>query len=176
MKLSPIALAAFTAGFISLGSLAAEAPLWLRDVKISPDGKQIAFTYKGDIYKVASAGGTATRLTTRPSYESAPVWSPDGSKIAFASDRNGGKDIYIMDSNGGSAKRLTFNSANETPEAFTPDGKKVLFSAAIQDPASSVMFPSGRLVELYEVPVEGGRIKQILATPALTPSFLPDGK
>ena len=54
----------------------AVTPLWLRDVKISPDGSQIAFTYKGDIYTVPTSGGKAFRLTTQPSYESEPVWSP----------------------------------------------------------------------------------------------------
>ncbi len=43
-------------------------PLWLRDVQISPDGSTIAFTYKGDIYTVPSRGGSATRLTSMPSY------------------------------------------------------------------------------------------------------------
>ncbi|MDE6050267.1 MAG: peptidase S41, partial [Paramuribaculum sp.] len=123
-----------------------------------------------------SKGGTAVRLTTQPSYESNPVWSPDGNQIAFASDRNGGRDVYVMSSKGGSAKRLTFNSANETPEAFTPDGKSVVFSASIQDPASSAIFPTGRLSELYVVSLDGGRPQQILATPALSVSYLPDGK
>ncbi len=146
-------------------------PLWLRDVKISPDGTQIAFTYKGDIYKVATEGGTAVRLTSQPSYEAVPVWSPDGSKIAFLTDRNGGSDIYVMNANGGKATRLTYNSATETPEAFSPDGKYVYFSASIQDPASSVMFPSGRLTELYKVPVGGGQVSQVIASPAQMISF-----
>lgn len=160
---------------VAMGAQAV-SPLWLRDVRISPDGRQIAFTYKGDIYKVAATGGKAQRLTSLPSYESAPVWSPDGREIAFASDRNGGQDIFIMNSDGGSARRLTTNSAREIPEAFTPDGKYVVFSAHIQDPAESALFPYGSFTELYRVPVKGGRSTQILANPAVLLSYLPDGK
>lgn len=164
MKKNLTILAALAAG--SLGMAAAEAPLWLRDVVISPDGKEIAFTYKGDIYKVSSVGGKAQRLTSMPSYESRPIWSPDGKQIAFASDRDGGQDIFIMPSDGGVAKRLTTNSAVETPQAFTPDGKYVVYSASIQDPAKSVAFPSSRQPELYRVPVGGGRPEQISAAAA----------
>ena len=74
-------------------SASAITPLWLRDVKISPDGKEILFTYKGDIYKVPAKGGDAVRLTSGEAYESNPVWSPDGKKIAYATNRNGGRDI-----------------------------------------------------------------------------------
>lgn len=157
-------------------TVGATTPLWLRDVKISPDGKEIAFTYQGDIYKVATKGGAAVRLTTTPSYEQVPIWSPDSKKIAFASDRAGSTDVYVMPAEGGAATRLTSYSGNEVPESFTPDGKYVMFSAAIQDPVKSAVFPSGRMTELYKVPVDGGRISQILGTPAQMPSWSPDGK
>lgn len=164
-----MALAALTAS-------AAERPLWLRDVQISPDGSQVLFCYKGDIYKVAAKGGEAVRLTTQDSYECSPVWSADGKQVAFASDRHGNFDIYTMAADGGNAKRLTFNSAGEIPQAFSPDGKWVYFGAQISDPAESAMFPTGTLPELYRVPAEGGRTEQVLGTPAEMLSFAEDGK
>ena len=151
-------------------------PLWLRDVKISPDGKMIAFTYKGDIWTVPTGGGKATPLTQTSDYEATPIWSPDSKTIAFQSDKHGNFDIFTVPATGGAPVRLTFSSSSETPETFTPDGKNILFSAAIQDPASSALFPSARMTEVYSVPVTGGSPVQIMATPALSISYLPDGK
>lgn len=159
---------------LSLSSMAV-TPLWLRDVQISPDGQQILFCYKGDIYMVSSQGGTAVQLTTQDSYECNPIWSPDGRQVAFASDRNGNFDIFVMPAEGGSAKCLTTNSAAETPWTFSPDGKYVLFSATIQDPASSAMFPRAQMTELYQVPSAGGRTTQVLGTPAEMVNFSKDG-
>ncbi|MBO7467084.1 MAG: PD40 domain-containing protein [Bacteroidaceae bacterium] len=150
-------------------------PLWLRDVKISPDGQQIAFCYKGDIWLVPTRGGSAHRLTSLDSYECNPLWSPDGKSIAFSSDRYGNFDIFVMPQTGGTATRLTYNSVSEIAQSFSADGASVLFSACIQDPAESAQFPSASLAELYSVPVKGGTTTQVLATPAEMVCFGPKG-
>ena len=171
------ALIAISAGStLQANASQAFTPLWLRDVQVSPDGSQVLFCYKGDIYKVSSKGGTAVQLTTQVSYECAPVWSADGQQIAFASDRYGNLDVFVMAADGGPATRLTYQSVAEEPQAFTPDGQWVVFGACIQDPAGSVMFPTSSLPELYKVPVKGGRTLQVLGTPAEMISFAPDGK
>ena len=82
--------------FISFFSQAQDNPKWMRYAAISPDGSQIAFTYKGDLYKVSSAGGDAQQLTYHKAHDYMPVWSKDGNQIAFASDRYGNFDIFII--------------------------------------------------------------------------------
>lgn len=136
---------------------AQDAPLWLRNCAISPDGTTIAFTYKGDIYTVPAGGGRATQLTTNPAYDTAPVWSPDSKQIAFSSDRQGSLDVYLVSKEGGEPRRLTTHSGSETPLAFT-DAGHILFSADIMPSAEAIVFPSnGQFRQVYQVSVEGGR-------------------
>ena len=153
-------------------TLSAENASWLRYPSISPDGKNVAFSYKGDIYIVDSEGGRARQITSNPAYDYSPVWAPDGKNIAFASDRYGNFDIFTVSADGGVPTRLTTHSAKDTPWTFTPDGKNVIFTSRIQDPASSVLFPKGSMTELYSVSIEGGRPVQILATPAEEVSYV----
>ena len=140
----------------SAGLSAQDSPLWLRYSSISPDGSQIAFSYKGDIYKVAVSGGRAMQLTTHSAYDTRPVWSPDGKSIAFASDREGSIDVFIMPAEGGTPKRLTTHSAHEYPMAFR-NNNSVLFTANIIRDAVDSDFPSSRLEQVYEVSTLGGR-------------------
>ncbi|MBN1133259.1 MAG: PD40 domain-containing protein [Bacteroidales bacterium] len=153
--------------FLSLNGFSSDSILWLRYPSISPDGNTILFNYKGDIYKVPVNGGQAIPLTISESYEYSPVWSHDGKQIAFASDRYGNFDVYVMPATGGEAKRLTFHSSNEVPETFLADNRLVLFSASRQDAVTNVQYPTGMMSELYSVPVTGGRVLQVLSTPAL---------
>lgn len=132
--------------------------LWLRYPSISPDGKTIVFGYKGDLYRVDAAGGTATPLTIHEAHDMMPVWSHDGKSIAFASDRYGNFDVFVMPATGGAPVRLTVNSANDYPYDFSRDNSQVLFGSGKNAPAASVRFPSPRLFRnLYQVPVKGGR-------------------
>lgn len=132
--------------------------LWMQQPSLSPDGKWIAFEYKGNLFKVPSAGGTAIPLTINSAYNGYPVWSHDGQSIAFASDRYGNFDVYIMAASGGSATRLTFASERDIPYEFSTDNQKVYFGTDRNDLASSVRFPSNALfMKLYTVPAKGGR-------------------
>ncbi|WP_106485039.1 S41 family peptidase [Bacteroides sp. Marseille-P3684] len=156
-------------------ALAQESPWWMRDCAISPDGTTIAFTYKGDIYTVPVSGGRAMQLTSHPAYDTAPVWSPDSKKIAFASDRMGSLDVFIVSREGGVPQRLTTHSGSETPIVFKDNGH-VLFAAAIQPSAEDMQFPSGTFNQVYEVSVEGGRPRMFSSMPMEHISIRKDGK
>ena len=151
-------------------------PLWMRYPAISPDGKEIVFGYKGDLFKVGVEGGTALPLTLHEAHDYMPVWSPDGKQIAFASDRYGNFDVYVIPSNGGEAKRLTFHSGNDIPWDFSPDGKQIIFSSPRSDLQSSVRFPNkGLFGKLYKVPTEGGRSTLISTAGFQFASYDPEG-
>lgn len=152
--------------FIFGGLSAQSNPNWLRHSSISPDGSHIVFTYKGDLYKVASSGGNAMQLTYHDAHDYMAVWSKDGSKLAFASNRYGNFDIYTMSANGGEASRLTFHSNNEMPYSFSADDKNILFGALRQDDVKHRQHPHRSQSELYSVPVSTGKISQIFTIPA----------
>ncbi len=160
---------------VTLGINGQENPKWMRYSAISPDGTQIAFTYKGDLYKVSSSGGDAVQLTYHTAHDYMPVWNKKGDKIAFASNRYGNFDVYVMSANGGQATRLTYHSANESPYTFTNNGKNVLFGAARQDHVKNRQHPTGSQTELYSVPTKGGRVSQIFTLPAEHVQFSKNG-
>lgn len=142
---------------------AQEAPLWLRNSVISPDGATVAFTYKGDIFTVPVSGGKATQVTSHASYDTRPVWSPKGDKLAFASNREGNFDVYVVTLQTGQTKRITSHSNNEYPEGFQND-TTVLFSAFIQPAQESQQFPIGLFNQIYTVSLNGDRPQMISPT------------
>ncbi|MFZ1236401.1 MAG: S41 family peptidase, partial [Prevotella sp.] len=143
---------------LSLSAAAQSNPLWMRYSSISPDGQTIVFSYKGDVFSVASSGGNAHQLTSNAAYDAYPIWSPDGSHIAFASSREGSLDVYVMDKNGGEPKRLTTSSNDETPIAWR-DNDHILFGSDGMQTAKSIYFPGSQFPQVYEVDLQADRPK-----------------
>jgi tricorn protease len=96
---------------------------------VSPDGKQIAFSWRGDIWTASVDGGRARRLTTHEARDTRPVYSPDGKRIAFVSDRGIGPQIYLVPSDGGEPVAVTAHTAGYSVEGWYPDGTHLLVSA-----------------------------------------------
>lgn len=96
---------------------------WM-DVDVSPDGREIAFSLVGDLYRMPIGGGAATRVTSGPAWDVQPRYSPDGAQLAFTSDRGGGNNLWRIRTNGSDAVQVTkedFRLLNNP--AWTPDGQ-----------------------------------------------------
>ena len=99
---------------------------WM-DVDVSPDGRDLVFSLLGDLYRMPVTGGNARRIASGPAWEVQPRWSPDGSRIAFTSDRGGGNNLWTVDANGGNPVQVTkedFRLLNNP--AWTPDGRFII--------------------------------------------------
>ncbi len=123
---------------------------WM-DVDVSPDGRTIAFNLLGDIYTLPITGGTPARIAEGLAWEVQPRFSPDGSRIAFTSDRGGGDNIWIMNSDGSDKRQLTkedFRLLNQP--TWSPDGQFI---------AAKKHFTTGRSLgtgEVWVYHVSGG--------------------
>jgi imidazolonepropionase-like amidohydrolase/Tol biopolymer transport system component len=99
---------------------------WM-SVDVSPDGKEVAFDFLGDLYVVPITGGEAKELTHDVAWQMQPRYSPDGKSIAYTSDQGGGDNIWIMNRDGSNAKAVskeTFRLLNEP--SWTPDGEYIV--------------------------------------------------
>jgi len=126
-------------------------------VSLSPDGSKAAFTVSGDqsnydIYTASSSGSGASKLTNSSYniYCMSPCFSPDGSRIAFISTRDGNPEVYIMNSGGENVIRLTYNAFADSAPCFSPDGSRVIFAS--DDGTGSF---------ISSVPAAGGASKKI---------------
>ncbi len=100
---------------------------WM-SLDVSPDAQTVVFDLLGDIYRLSMDGGRAVRLTSGPGFDSQPVFSPDGKKIAFISDRSGNDAIWIAGADGFNPQQLTFDPVRFTSPEWTPDGDYILVS------------------------------------------------
>ncbi|HEV3205024.1 MAG TPA: S41 family peptidase [Gemmataceae bacterium] len=153
--------------FASL-SQAQEPIRFARMPDISPDGKQVAFSYLGDIWVVETIGGVARPVTMHEAHDIAPVFSPDGRMLAFSSNRHGSYDVFVVSIQGGKPRRLTFDSASDLVNGWSPDGKTILFTSN-----RSVGFPS--TLELYSVSAEGSRVRRVSAFEGKDGAYSPKG-
>jgi dipeptidyl aminopeptidase/acylaminoacyl peptidase len=111
------------------------------DPQLSPDGKWIAFvitvvdkannTTNSDIWLIPSSGGSAKQLTDSAKQNRHPRWSPDGTRIAFESNRNGSYQIYTMASDGSDVKQVTSISTEANQAVWSPTGKILAFVSAV---------------------------------------------
>ena len=161
----------------------------------SPDGKRIAFASDRDehfdmpgglpnceIYVMDADGNNQRNLTNNPNDDSSPSWSPDGKRIAFASDRDGNRDgnrqnheIYVMDDDGNNQQRLTDNNFFDIAPSWSPDGKRIAFMSRRD---GHFIGEGGLTYEIYVMDADGGNEQRLTENrkSASSPSWSPDGK
>ncbi len=96
---------------------------------LSPDGQVAYFSYDGDIWRVPSSGGNASRMTALEGEEINPRVSPDGQWLAFSSNQYGNYDVFVMPTQGGEIKQLTFHQGKDEMESWSWDSKTIYFTS-----------------------------------------------
>jgi TolB protein len=144
---------------VSTGPL---SPSW------SPNGKWLAVSFRGDIWKIPAEGGVATALTKGPGYHFQPAWSPDGRFIAFSEDISRNLEIGIVPAEGGDEHIIASHPQVDIEPAWAPDGKGLYFASA----------RTGRFA-IYLTPLDGGAVTAVISGgqgSQLQPAPSPDGK
>ncbi len=143
------------------------------------NGRDVVFTYAGDLYRVPITGGEATRLTSHVGTEMFARFSPDGEQIAFTAQYDGNTEVYLMPRTGGEPERLTYTATNSRDDigdrmgpnnivmTWTRDGKSILYRNRISDGFSG---------KLWSVSKEGDMPEQLPLPEGGFCSYSPDGK
>jgi tricorn protease len=165
-----ILAALFAASFAALCPLLVSAqpahPLLQRPTF---NGTVIVFSYAGDLWTVDRNGGHASRLTTGTGIETDPVFSPDGTMIAFTGEYDGNTDVFVIPVSGGVPKRLTYHPSADVAVGWTPDGKSVIFRSNRES-------GSPRYTKLFKVSLNGGLATALPLPMASSGKFSADGK
>jgi len=138
---------------------------------LSPDGSTVVFAWAGDLWSVGSEGGLASRLTAHPAEEGRSAFSPDGTRLAFESDRDGTQNLYVMplvarngSFVGGAISRVTVSDRSQSLSGFSPDGSSLVFSSRAE--------PSiYRHARMYVAPMDGGPVRRLTDAFGMSPSF-----
>ena len=128
---------------------------------------QVAFEYGGELWEVPRAGGQAHVLASGMDMLTQPIFSPDGSMIAFTGTYDGNTDVYVVPASGGEPRRLTYYPGHNVAVGWTPDGKAILF----RSPRFSYSDPD----QLFTVPVTGGFPQELPLPMAEQGSYSADG-
>ena len=137
--------------------------------RLSPDGKQIAFAALGDIY-VMPVGGKPVNLTKDAALDTEPAWSPDGSQLAYSSDKDSEHlQLWIRDMKSGRSRRLTDLTTQPQGAAWSPDGTRIAFFN---------VDGMWRVAQMSVIDVASGKVTKVhdsLPQPG-APAWSPDGK
>ncbi|MGH9774879.1 MAG: S41 family peptidase [Candidatus Acidiferrales bacterium] len=125
-----------------------EAKPALAEPGISRDGKEIAFVSGGAVWTVAASGGEAHLLISDAGTDSRPLYSPDGTRLAFISARSGSANVYVLAFSTGQLKRLTFDDAAEGLDGWSPDSQWIYFHSNAHDIA--------QMTDVFRVRSDGG--------------------
>lgn len=142
------------------------APSWF------PDSRALVFSAevgagRADIFRMNADGTGRERLIADPANDSAPAVSPDGSLIAFESDRDGNYEIYVAGVDGRSPRRLTHNPARDQAPAWSPDGRRIVFTSDRDHRAGA---------DVYVMNADGTGVERLTSDLAhWAPQFSPDG-
>src|SRR6185369_15733096 len=117
----------FTLVFSHLSVSAQGSGAYMTEPSLSPDRREIAFVSGGDIWTVPAVGGPAQLLVSHQATESKPVYSPDGTRLAFVSTRTGNGDIYVLNLASGDLTRITFDDAADNLDGWSRDGRWLYF-------------------------------------------------
>jgi tricorn protease len=147
-------------------ALPAEAPILAQKPAIN--STHVVFVYAGDLWRVPREGGLADRLTTGPGTETNPMFSPDGSRIAFTAEYDGNVDAYVVPADGGEPRRLTWHPSSDVVLGWTPDGKNILFASG--------RTAFSRFSELFTVSLEGGLPTKLPLPMGYEGSYSSDGR
>jgi Tol biopolymer transport system component len=134
-------------------------------------GGTLAFSAEGDIYTIHLDGTGQTRLTDDPAEDFDPAWSPDGSMIAFRSQRDGNDEIYVMNADGSDQRNLTNEPAEDWSPDWSPDGKSIAYATF----AYGGTFRGGAYTDIAVIPVEGGEPTRLTEAHGEYPDWSPDG-